>query len=191
MKSTDYGTCSDEQLVQEFLKGDTQSFGVLYTRYYIKVYSKCYSFTKNRDDAFDMAQEILLKTVINASSFAGNARFSTWLFAITKNHCISQAHKKSKMIHKAMEDMDHMPEIRADEDDLEERIRFESLEIKLDEYLNLLSDQERMILELKYRKNYSVRDLQEELALSASAVKMRLLRARQRMNQILSLGEAA
>jgi DNA-directed RNA polymerase specialized sigma24 family protein len=47
------------------------------------------------------------------------------------------------------------------------------------------------MLILKYRKNYSVKELQKEFDLSSSAVKMRLLRARMKMCQIISLEEAA
>ena len=69
MKNLMYSEFSDEQLIGRFLKGDNHSVGILYGRYYPKVYAKCYSFSRNGDDAFDMAQEVLLKTICNIESF--------------------------------------------------------------------------------------------------------------------------
>ena len=153
MKNLRYAGLSDEQLISEFLKGDNNCYGILYSRYYTKVYSKCYSFTLNSDDAFDMTQEILMKAICNVGSFGGNSKFSTWLYSIATNYCITQTGKKSRRYHE---------DIKA----------------------------AHQILVMKYRQNYSVKDLQKEFALSASAVKMRLLRARTKMGQIMSLQDA-
>lgn len=182
---------SDEQLIREFLQGDNDCFGILYSRYYSKVYSRCYSFSRNSDDAFDMTQEILLKAICKISSFGGNSKFSTWLYAITTNYCITQSGKKSW---KYQEDMKAAYEIldeRMDSDDFKERVKWEKLESNLDEYLKLLTEEERQVLILKYRMNYSVKELQKEFALSASAIKMRLHRARMRMGQLINTELAA
>ena len=186
-----YSGFSDEQLISELLKGDNNSFGILYSRYYSKVYSKCYSFSRNNDDAFDMTQEVLLKAICNVGSFGGNSKFSTWLYSITTNYCISQLSKKSRRYHEDIKAAHQILEERIDKEDYEERVKWEALESNLDDYLKLLSEEERQLLVLKYRMNYSVKDLQKEYALSASAVKMRLLRARMKMSQIISHQEAA
>lgn len=191
MKNLRYKGLNDEQLIEEFLKGDNNCFGILYNRYYSKVYSKCFSFSRNDDDAFDMTQEILVKAICNVSSFGGNSKFSTWLYSIATNYCITQTKKKRKQYY---EDIVAAQQILADwmdEEDYKKRLKREALESNLDEYLMMLSEEERQILVLKYRQNYSVKDLQDEFGLSASAVKMRLLRARTKMGQILSLQDAA
>lgn len=74
---------------------------------------------------------------------------------------------------------------RMDEESFKERVKREELEANLDEYLKLLTEEERQMLILKYRMNYSVKELQNEFALSASAVKMRLHRARMKMSQLI------
>lgn len=191
MKNLMYTGFSDEQLISEFLNGDNNCFGILYSRYYPKVYSKCYSFFKNSDDAYDMTQEILLKAICNVSSFGGNSKFSTWLYSIATNYCITQSSKKSRKYHEDIRAAHYILEERMDEDDYEERLNWETLESNLDEYLQQLSEEERQLLVLKYRMNYSVKDLQKKFDLSSSAVKMRLLRARMKMSQIISLEKAA
>jgi RNA polymerase sigma-70 factor (ECF subfamily) len=78
-----------------------------------------------------------------------------------------------------------------DVEDFHDRMKWEKLESNLDEYLELLTEEERQVLVLKYRMNYSVKELQKVFALSASAVKMRLHRARLKMSQLISQELAA
>lgn len=186
-----YSEFNDEQLIHLFLNGDSHCFGVLYSRYFPKVYAKCYSFSRNGDDAFDMTQEILLKVISKMDSFEGTSKFSTWLYSISTNYCITYSAKKSRKYHEDISAARHILDDWMDVQDFEERLRREALESKLDHYLKLLSEEERQLLVLKYRMNYSVKDLQQEFDLSASAVKMRLLRARMKVNQLISLQEAA
>ena len=68
-------------------------------------------------------------------------------------------------------------EIEDEEYDLEERELRENLELEIDNYLNELSEADKSLLDFKYRQKLSISDLQKQLNLSASAVKMRLLRA--------------
>ena len=138
-----------------------------------------------------MTQEILLKAISNLGSFEGNSKFSTWLYSISVNYCISQSSKKSRKYHEDMMAAQQIMAENMDERDFEARSKWEALELKLDDYLKLLPEEERQLLILKYRMNYSVKDLQKEFDLSASAVKMRLLRARMKMSQIISHQEAA
>ena len=182
---------SDAQLISQFLNGDMDGFGVLYCRYYPKVYAKCYSFSRNGDDAFDMTQEILLKAISNVGSFGGNSKFSTWLYSIASNYCITQSGKKSRKYQEDVKVAYELLDERLDEEDYRARKKWEALEANLDVYLNMLSEEERQLLVLKYRENFSVKDLQKEFDLSASAVKMRLHRARMKMNEMIRLEEAA
>jgi RNA polymerase sigma-70 factor (ECF subfamily) len=189
MKTARNLNLNDEQLVRNYLGGDNNSLGILYDRYYSKVYYKCLSFTHDQDDAFDLAQDILMKAFSNVETFKEKSKFSTWLFSITSNHCISQSAKSKK---ECCLDVHSAYKLIADDQNEEEynaRCDREEIEFNIGEYLNLLPSDDRKILELKYLHNYSVKDLQKELGLSMSAVKMRLLRARQRIEQIISTGQ--
>ena len=63
--------------------------------------------------------------------------------------------------------------------------------MQLNYYIDLLPEMDKQMLELKYFHKYSISDLQKEFNLSNSAVKMRLLRARQRIEQIINARTAA
>jgi RNA polymerase sigma factor (sigma-70 family) len=191
MKTTAKFNLSDEQLIREYLRGDNNSLGILYDRYYHKVYYKCLSFSRNPDTAFDLAQDVLMKAFSKMKSFKGSSKFSTWLFAITSNHCISQTTKSKKECPLGSGHDYNIIADDIDEDALEARKRREEIELKIDGYLTQLNENDRKMLDLKYRLDYSIKDLQRELKLSSSAVKMRLLRARNRIGQIISEDRAA
>lgn len=175
---------SDEQLVKEYLKGDNNSLGILYSRYYTKVFHKCHSFTKNQDDAFDLAQDVLMKAFSNAGTFKGDSKFSTWLFSITYNHCISSIKKSKKVQFNHIRDHQALIVPCDDHFEFEERRSREEKEMEIIAYISELSDTDKELLDLKYHHKYSISELQDKFNLSASAVKMRLMRARKKVETL-------
>jgi len=191
MKTTGAAIRGDEYFLSTFKQEKQQSLGEIYKRYYSKVYHTCFSYTKNHDDAFDLAQDVMLKVFNNIEAFEGKSTFSTWLFSITRNHCLSKISKKKMLYY---EDIQAAHNLIAEElcpEELANREKKEQLELELKQYLDLLPENDKRMLELKYFQRYSVKDLQKEFNLSASAVKMRLLRARQRIEQIIEVRAAA
>jgi RNA polymerase sigma-70 factor (ECF subfamily) len=183
MKYETEALSSDEELVDSYRTGKKECLGTLYERYYKKVYHKCLSYTKNPDSAFDLSQDILLKAFGKISTFRGNSSFSTWLFVITTNHCIAYL-RKTKNIY--FDNIDSYLFLQDENQDFEERILYEYKEQSLMAELGNISELERKMLILKYQNNYSITELQKEFNMKASAVKMRLLRAKQKMEQKLN-----
>ncbi len=87
-------TPTDEQLLQLYL-ADThgaeglQAADQLLGRYHSRVYQWCRSYTSEADDALDLAQEVMINAFNGLKSFDRRARFSSWLFAITRNRCLT------------------------------------------------------------------------------------------------------
>ena len=175
---------TDAQLVESLKMGNSESFGQLYRKYFPKVYHTCFSYFGNRDDAFDVTQDIVMKVYAKIDSFEGNSTFSTWLFSIAKNHCLSFISRRKNELH-----MDQDQEFaqlfdESGPEELEVRQRREDMENDMGKYLEILPLSDQRMLELKYRFNYSINELQREFGISASAVKMRLLRSRQKVEKV-------
>ena len=81
----------DEELIERFRAGiereasATQLFG----RYQRRVYLWCLRMVRDHDRALDLAQESQLKAFRGLDGFREEARFSSWLFAIVRNVCLS------------------------------------------------------------------------------------------------------
>jgi RNA polymerase sigma factor (sigma-70 family) len=179
---------SDEELITAIRQDDRHALGELYNRYYKKVFHKCLSFTKNHEEAFDLAQEALMKSFDNLHSFKGESTFSTWLYIITHRHCLAAIKKSGRMQFHSLgenvldeDDGNDPSQTPAENSDREEQ---ESIMYSL---IKALPEKERSLLELKYLQGESIENLQLQLNLSGSAVKMRLKRTREKLNALYAL----
>ena len=66
----------------------TDTLEYLYTHYLTLVQRICYRYTKNRDEANDLTQEIFLKANASYAGFEGQSQTSTWLYRVAVNHCL-------------------------------------------------------------------------------------------------------
>lgn len=177
----DYKQLSDESLIEAITQtGTTDLFGILYDRYSDKVYRKCLSFVKDEDIAQDLVQEILLKVFTQLSKFKGKSRFSTWLYSITYNYCVEYYRKQTKYATKDIEEGPDISDVTDDEETLL-RLRVDQLKKALDQ----IAPEDKVILLMKYQDDIPIKELMELFDASESAVKMRLARARQRVQAMV------
>ena len=168
------------------------ALGELYNRYYKKAFHKCLSLTKNQDAAFDLAQESLIKAFDNIHSFKGESSFSTWLYTITHRHGLAALKKNSRFQFSSIEEsfLGETPEGYSENgrspvsEETSERAEQELIMYSL---INALPEKERDLLNLKYLQGESIDNLQVQLNISGSAVKMRLKRTREKLNAMYAL----
>lgn len=67
----------------------------LFGRHHTKVASWCLRITGDVNSAADLAQEIFLKAFQRLHTFQGTSRFTTWLFSITRNHCLDELRSRA------------------------------------------------------------------------------------------------
>ncbi|HEY1938353.1 MAG TPA: RNA polymerase sigma factor [Candidatus Angelobacter sp.] len=72
-----------------------QYLNELFRRHHVKVARWCLSVTGDRESAADLAQEICVKAYQNLSYFKGQSKFSTWLYSITRNHCLNAVRSRA------------------------------------------------------------------------------------------------
>ena len=172
---------TDEALVEAIVKtNDTLLFEVLYDRYESVVYNKCYGFANGVDEAKDLTQDVFLRVFVKLSTFKGKAKFSTWLYAFTYNHCVNYVTRNTaKKIEKQSVSSDSIENIGEEVDTMKE---FESMRVEqLKQVMELIDPQEKMILLLKYQDSLSIKEISQALEIGESAVKMRIKRAKEKL----------
>ncbi len=175
----EFSKLSDEEILSTYkaTKND-QCIATLYSRYYQKVFHKCLTFTKDKDKAFDLTQDVLVKAFKNINSFQSKAAFSSWLYRITYNCCIDYVRMKKKRAELSLETQiekaEQMPYEEYKEKDYQRFKRVEKI-------LSRFTGETREMLELKYLQGYSLKELMQKYDLAESAVKMRLLRAKKKI----------
>jgi RNA polymerase sigma factor (sigma-70 family) len=172
---------ADEELVRLFVNTqDNRYFEKLYERYADKVYHKCISFVKEGAKAEDLTHDIFLKLIFKLGTFKEDAKFSTWLYSITYNHCMDQLRSNKKRGEVYQDEPLEVPDVVDlnrifDGDD----IQAENLKAALDH----LTVDEKGILFMKYMDDLTIRDIADIFKVTESAVKMRLLRSRTKLRK--------
>lgn len=180
----DVKSLNDSQLIGLIHGGNREAFGELYHRYYKKVYHRCLSFAKDPDEAFDLAQEALMKAFDKLYTFRGDSAFSTWLYTITTRHCLAGWKKENKKNCIQPPLSDYQPYDLPEPDGMADRVEQETIMFRL---LHALPEPELQLLTLKYKDGVSIEKLQSILDLSSSAIKMRLKRSKEKLNLLYSL----
>jgi len=169
---------SDERLVSLFIESQNNSyFEQLYDRYADKIYRKCLSFVKDEAKAEDFTHDIFMKLVLNIGCYKETAKFSTWLYSITYNYCIDQL-RISKRYNEHL--IDENFDLIDDDEDAE---LAEMEDHRLRKALQQIVAEDKSILMMKYQDEMSIKDISNTLDISESAVKMRLLRAKDKLKK--------
>jgi len=168
---------NDDFLIKQILSSkDNTCIEELYNRYSNKIYNRCLSLVKDNFLAEDLTHDIFIKTIFNLSKFKGKSKFSTWLYSITYNHCIDSI-KKSKKVN-------YVEVSEANCIETYEGYLIEVETKRVLELLEMLGAKEKMILLMKYKDGLSIKDIQKQLNVSESAVKMRLVRAKEKVRAL-------
>jgi RNA polymerase sigma-70 factor (ECF subfamily) len=90
---------SDESLIQSFREGwgpnRDQLMEELFKRHQTRIIRWCYRFTRDREAALDLAQEVLMRAFRNLDNYRGECRFSTWLYVIARNQSMTALQKRA------------------------------------------------------------------------------------------------
>lgn len=186
---------SDVELIGKFNNGDLDAFEQLIIRYEKKIYSICFYFLKNREDAEDAAQEIILKLYKKLGSFRNEASFSTWMNYVASNTCRDylRKRKRNKVLYLdddiQTEDGRISRELPSEESTPEERVENKELGALMQDTIAKLKEDHREILLMREYQELSYEEIAEILGISVGTVKSRIYRARKDLKAILSTGE--
>lgn len=176
---------SDAHVIELYL--DSQSpeyFEEIYERYSGRVYSRCMAMLRDSASAQDAVQDIFVKLFTKLSAYDKKSMFSTWVNAITYNYCIDLIRKSKRQLQTIPEEKIKTREF-ADLSTIEAELNDEQIG-KLNKALTGLSDEERALIFMKYYDDMSVKEICESLNKSESAIKMKLMRARNRIEKLIS-----
>jgi RNA polymerase sigma-70 factor, ECF subfamily len=183
---------NDDGLVSAARSGDRNAFLELYQRHSRKVLPRIYRITKNREDAEDAFQDAIMRAFIHMKSFEGRSNFTSWLTRIATNSALMVLRKKRLGLEISIEQMsDDSENARAWEprdhaETPEASYARRESERLLRNAVQRLPGIFREAVELQNGREYSTSEVAEELGISLSAAKSRLMRARRVVRQRLS-----
>jgi RNA polymerase sigma-70 factor (ECF subfamily) len=172
---------ADLELLALTASGDQAAFAELVQRHQNRVFNLVYRFTRNRQDAEELAQEVFLKVWKNARTFKGQSAFSTWLYRLAVNTCLND--RKKKKINP--EPLSLLGDFATAADAAGKEILAQERQILVNKALNALPIRQKMALILANFEGKSYEDIAVIMEVSVSAVETLLFRARQNLAAIL------
>jgi RNA polymerase sigma-70 factor (ECF subfamily) len=184
---------TDQELVGQAQAGDYQAFELLVSRHEGPLYATAWHLTHNHHDAQDVVQSAFLSAMEHLSSFRQDASFSTWVTRIAINFALKLLRGRRQHPAVALEAPDEdgqavpVPEYIADwKNDPAQTVQRRELRAILDDAVAQLPEGQRLVFVLRDVQGLSVRQTAQALDLTESNVKVRLLRARLALREMLT-----
>ena len=185
----------DNLLIKKVQKGDMSAFEELISKYDRQVLNIAYSFRNNSDDAKDIYQEVFLRVFKGIKKFRFESEFSTWLYRIATNVCITYQNKIKK--HK-VESLDI--EISGDEyDSISSPADFISGDQNSDsralnsdvnkfiiKAMDTLPPKQKLAFSLKHTQGYKIKEIAVMMDCKEGTIKRYLFNATNKLREILS-----
>jgi RNA polymerase sigma-70 factor (ECF subfamily) len=81
---------NDQVLLDRLKAGDELALGDLADEYGGKIYQLAFRYLRNKEDAEEVAQDVLYKVYRKVAAFRGDAALSSWIYRITFNTAMSR-----------------------------------------------------------------------------------------------------
>jgi RNA polymerase sigma factor (sigma-70 family) len=184
----------DFSLVQSALSGDEKAFARLMSRYKDAIYFMLLKMVNNKNDAEDLTLEAFGKAFKNLHQYSPNYAFSTWLFKIATNNCIDFLRKK-RGVYISIEnnqengDNDAPVKLRSTDPNPEEKLIRIQKAFLMRRLVHRLKPRYRILVELRYFREFSYEEIAKELNLPLGTVKAQLFRAREMLFKMIGSTE--
>ncbi len=182
-------------LIQRVCDGDRDAFYDLVRPYERAIYLSAISILNNPADAEEVSQEAVLKAFMGLKSFRGESKFSTWIIQITINEARMKLRKDRRHLYESSdEDMqadsgDYWPKDYADWRPIpSEVLERKELRDALQKGIASLAPKYREVFVLRDVQNMSIQETATVLGITEANVKVRLLRARLQLRDVLAPG---
>jgi RNA polymerase sigma factor (sigma-70 family) len=176
---------SDIELIEQTLAGNQSAYADLIKRHQRFVFTLAMRFSKNREDAEEIAQDCFIKAYRSLSSFQRQSKFSTWLYSIVYTTAMTFLRKK-RVDTESIDDENIYIQLennsgRFDSNSAENKSR----SYYLNQAITQLLPDDAAIITLFYMGEQSLEEIGQALGIEANTVKVKLFRARQRLKEKL------
>jgi len=170
-------TLTDNELILQTRDGQAEAFSVLIGRYQARMRALAAHYVANRDDVYDIVQDVFLEAFRNLDAFDPDHEFVTWLRSICR-HRVMNHFRRTKVHRSAMQSLisealaEKLERLSGRSDNSIERIE------ALKGCVKRLGPKHRQLIHLRYHAHAAVKDIAENLGQTAAGTSMLLHRVR-------------
>jgi len=184
----------DESLMLRYQQGDKSAFPVLVRRHQQALFNFAFRQLRMPQVAEDVVQETFVRVVQNAADFKHEARFTTWVYTITRNLCIDQLRKRALRKHPSLDqasgeegDGPTLGEQTADpRASVEREATGTELKERIARAVDKLPDDQREVFLMREVSNLPFKEIAEITNVPENTVKSRMRYALERLQEALA-----
>jgi RNA polymerase sigma-70 factor, ECF subfamily len=176
---------NDGELVRRVLAGDQEAYTVLVERHQGLLFRQAYALVNDSDAAADLVQDAFVRAYRDLRRCRDPERFRAWVFTIVRNGCrdyLKNIRRRSVPWETHGADLPSADDPHRDAENAE----FRRL---VGEALATLPEAQREAFLLRHVEDLSYEEMSETLGTGVSALKMRVMRAREAL--VARLGSPA
>ena len=173
----------DQFYLDKILKGDPASYAFLVNKYKDMVYSIAIKILRDADDAQDLAQECFITAYQQLHKYQGRSKFSTWLYTIVYRAAVTQLRQNKLDTTFIGDSVNEVSDSTNNQfDQLQSKQVGQQVRIAIDR----LPQTEALLVTLYYINDLPIKEIQEITGLFKSNIKIKLFRARKKLERELA-----
>jgi RNA polymerase sigma-70 factor, ECF subfamily len=182
----------DAALMLRVKRGDREAFARLVEKYQQPVMNFVHRSLRDEIEAADVAQNVFLQVYKSRARYQRTAKFSTWLFTITRNLCLNELRRRSRHPAESLEEThaesENQPARQYEDKTVfppPEKMLHRELAGKIEEALAGLPEAQRTAILLCRQDELSYEEIAKVLGCSLSATKSLIHRGRETLKEKL------
>ena len=176
---------SDIELIEQTLVGNQFAYADLVKRHQRFVFTLALRFSKNREDAEEIAQDCFIKAYRSLPAFQKQSKFSTWLYTIVYTTSMTFLRKKRVDTDSIDDENTYIQLENHSSGQKNNMAENKSRSYYLQQAISQLLPDDAAIITLFYMGEQSLEEIGQTLGIEANTVKVKLFRARQRLKEKL------
>jgi RNA polymerase sigma factor (sigma-70 family) len=177
-------TSEDQVRVDRVRNGDPASYSFLVDKYKYMAYTIAVKILGNAEDAQDVAQESFIKAYQQIHQFQGRSKFSTWLYTIVYRTSVSKL-KENRIETLSISDEIHENYTGDYTTPQHEQLHLKDQKEIVKQAIQNLPKTEALLITLYYLSENTVKEIQEITGISVANIKIKLFRARKKLEKEL------
>jgi len=186
-------TGNETELIMQAQRGNMNAFEQLVQRHDKRVLTIAAGYVHSADDAKDIYQEVFLRVYKGLPKFQYKSEFSTWIYRITTNVCLSHRSRKNRNSHTSLDqsvtDEDGQPhalkDTLSDTSGADQQTYNTEIALHVEQSLKNLSPRQRMVFTMKHYEGYKLKEIAAMMKCSEGTVKKYLFEATVRLRKNL------